>query len=639
MITKGRSIPEDFKKNGIDKNYDEVFSLICENIKIDTGDGRFVYFIDNEYVMDTTRGYRFENLTPAYEIILLHGLNDIRYENEDNKFCVSYNSVTNNIGKLADRIVNVLGTEGSNDRRIEWFENIKNKPATHFEEGIQRMLLINQLFWQTDHRLVGLGAWDSFLIDLYNKDIADSVITREEALSIVEDLYRTLHKDYEYKSNVLMGDTGQIFVLGKSTPDGGYVCNELTYIFIEALKNVQQPDPKCLLRVNNNTPDDLIRLSMESIATGIGAPLFANDEVIIPALKEFGIGDNDACDYTTSACWEPLIGGKSGSNNNRTVLNFCKALDNLLKREDLSKIDSFDKLIEKYIEYLRYNLVAVQRVIKPHRFQYNPLLSVFTHGCFEKKIDVSNGGAEYQNVGITSVGMGNLVNSLTNVKKYVYDEKQYSLTDVKKIIVSDYDGYEGILRELKEKPSLYGKEDKEIIGFIRRIMGVVAEEINGFSTYLGERMKVGLSGSAYLDAGKVFGATFDGRRAGEPFIVHISNEDNDGFTEIVNFASQMEYGNALFNGNVLDFMTSPSFITENMDKMVDFVKGSILAGFFEMQMNVVSSDQMIAARKNPEKFPNLIVRVWGFSSYFNDLPDEYKDMLIQRALKNEGKAA
>lgn len=635
MITNGRIIPGEFKKNGIDLDYDDVFSLICKNIKVNIGADRFVYFIDEDYIMDTTKGYRYENLTPAYDKIIEHGLKELKYDSENEKFSISYNNVCEGLCTLALRIVEELTKLNNNDERIDWFRGIIDRPAEHFSEGIQRMLFVNQMFWQTDHRLVGLGAWDSFLNRLYIKDIDDGIITEEDALAMIRDLFRILHKNYSFKSNVLMGDTGQIFVLGRTTIDGEYMCNELTYLFIKASKEVHQPDPKCLLRVNKNTPDDLIRLSLETIATGIGAPLFANDDVIIPCLKEFGVGAEDASCYATSACWEPLIGGKSASNNNRTVLNYCKALDNLIKRSNLDKITSYDELLNEYVRYLRFNLRAVKRVIKQHRFQYNPLLSVFMYGCFETCQDVSWGGAKYLNTGITSVGMGNLIDSLLNIKKMVFEEHRYSLTDVKQIILADYIGYDDVLEELKKNGSMYGKDNDEVINLVTRFTSVVAKEIEDFDTYLGEKMKVGLSGSAYLDAGRVFGATFDGRKAGEPFIVHISNEDNDGFTEIVNFASRLNYNNGLFNGNVLDYMVSPDFIMNNVDKFVEFIKGSILSGFFEMQMNVVSSRQMIEARKNPDAFPNLIVRVWGFSSYFNDLPEEYKDVLIKRAKKNE----
>ena len=101
----------------------------------------------------------------------------------------------------------------------------------------------------------------------------------------------------------------------------------------------------------------------------------------------------------------------------------------------------------------------------------------------------------------------------------------------------------------------------------------------------------------------------------------------------------MKYNVNLFNGNVVDLMVNPSFMINNWEKFLAYLKLSIKKGFFEMQMNVVSSDMLIAAKGDPDAYPNLIVRVWGFSSYFNDLPEEYKDLLILRAKKVEGKVA
>lgn len=661
MITRTRNIPQEFKEDGVDKSYDEIFTLICKNIKIEITQKRFVYFIDPDYVMDTTKGYRYENLTPAYYKVLDAGLESLKYpqshntspcgtggihsikdrkKEESDRFCASYNSVLENLILLADRIIEKLKQcDFETKKQIAWFENLKAAPAEGFEEAIQRMLFVNQIFWQTDHRLTGLGAWDSYLKPYYEADVKKGIIDRAKALEILKDLYRTLHENYEYKSNVLMGDTGQIFVLGKSDLNHNYVCNDLTYLFIEAMKEVSLPEPKCLLRVSKKTPKDLIELALKSIVTGIGAPLLANDDVVIPQLIEFGISAEDACEYTTSACWEPLIGGKSSSLNNMTVLNYLKALDNLLKRERLERIGSFEELVEKYLIYLKRNLKAVKRVLEALRFQYNPLLSVFTEDCYEKKMDVSWGGARYHHVGITSVAMGNLIDALMNIKELVFDTKQYTLYDVKQMVILNFEGKEELRQSLRKKTSSFGTDQEEIIRLVNRITAYVSEEIKDYRSYLGGKMKVGLSGSAYMDAARGFGASFDGRKAGEAFTVHISNEDNDGFTEIVNFASQMNYEKNRFNGNVVDFMVSPDFIQNNWDKFVEFLLASIKMGFFEMQMNVVSSATLIAARENPEDFPNLIVRVWGFSAYFKDLPEEYKEVLIERALKNEKAAS
>lgn len=633
-----RKIPEDLKENGVDKGYDEEFRLICKNIRIQVSNRRFVYFIDSDYVMDTSKGTIYENLTPAYDKILRAGLKQMKYpeDEEINSFCRSYNLVLESLTLLADRVIKELECCDFDTRRQrEWFERLKNVPTENFEEAIQRMLFVNQVLWQTDHRLVGLGAWDSYLEDYYRKDISEGRFDRNGVLEILKEVYLILHEHYEYKSSLILGDTGQIFVLGRSDQKGNYIYNELTYLFIEAMKEAQQTEPKCLLRVNRHTPRRLLEISLESIATGIGAPLLANDDVVIPELINFGIDKQDACVYTTSACWEPLIGGRSSGNNNMTVLNYLKALDNLLKRERLDKIQSFKKLKYIYYIYLKRNIRAIKRVLDSRWFQYDPLLSVFMDDCYENRKDVSWGGARYHHIGITSVAMGNLVNALLNIKEYVFDRKLYTLYDVKKCVIQDYEGYETLWKELKAKTSRYGTDDEEVIVLVNEITSCVSNELEDYRSYLGGKIKVGLSGAAYMDAARGFGASFDGRKAGDAFTVHISNEDNNGFTEIVNFASQMEYSTARFNGNVIDFMVSPDFIHNNWDKFVDFLMLSIQKGFFEMQMNVVNSKTLIEARKNPEKFPNLIVRVWGFSAYFRDLPEDYKDVLIERALRNE----
>ena len=152
---------------------------------------------------------------------------------------------------------------------------------------------------------------------------------------------------------------------------------------------------------------------------------------------------------------------------------------------------------------------------------------------------------------------------------------------------------------------------------------------------LGGRYKFGVSAPTYVDLGKVTMATPDGRNANQPFSPHISCADPIAYTELMQFAGQLDYTGCRLNGNVVDFMVTPTFLKKNMDKFVLFLKQSIKLGFFEMQMNVVDSKTLIEAKKHPEAFPNLIVRVWGFSAYFKDLPDEYKDLLIDRALKAE----
>ena len=204
MITEMRNIPSDLKENGIDKDYDQAFVLLCRNIKIEIPERRFVYFIDSNYVMDTTKGDRYENLTPAYWKILDSGLCELKYpmEDETDRFCASYNSVIDQLELLVDRIIEALKQSSFHtEKQIKWFENLKSVSADGFEEAIQRMLFVNQIFWQTDHRLTGLGAWDFYLASYYEEDLRSGKIDKGEALEIIKDLYRTLHEYYSFKNN------------------------------------------------------------------------------------------------------------------------------------------------------------------------------------------------------------------------------------------------------------------------------------------------------------------------------------------------------------------------------------------------------------------------------------------------------
>lgn len=144
-----------------------------------------------------------------------------------------------------------------------------------------------------------------------------------------------------------------------------------------------------------------------------------------------------------------------------------------------------------------------------------------------------------------------------------------------------------------------------------------------------------MSSSNYQVLGRVTAATLDGRSSGEYLGVHISSTDDVAYTELVMFASKLLIGNYQSNGNTIDLFVPSNII--NLNKFIDFIELEISNGMFEMQINVVDSQTLIAAKDNPEKYASLIVRVWGFSAYFNDLPEEYKNVLISRALQSEGK--
>lgn len=617
----------------IEGDFESCFHALCESMDITPDTGNFVYFFDFDFRFSTSIG----NISPDYSIILHHGIRELFYDKAEcsDAFCQKYNAVLSDIVLLIDRIADRLQGE---EKKVRWFEAMKSSKAEGFEEALQRILFLNQMIWQTGSRLVGLGRLDMLLYPYYERDIAQGKMTKEEGAAFVKEFLRTLHAHCWYKSNELLGDTGQVIILGGSDRDGNYMVNDLTYLFLDAVKECQLSDPKIVLRVSGRMPEKLMKEAVKCMATGIGSPLLSNDDVIIPKLTAFGIEEEDACAYTTSACWEPLIGGKSSSMNNQNSLVYIRALNTLLKEGRLTHLYSFESLKKQLWIYLRREVIRCEKALYTQVFRRNTLYSVFIEGCRENRKDIVEGGAVYHNVGMTTVGLGNLVNALLNIQRYVYEEKKYSLVDVKKMMLYDYRDYPEAAALLTNGRK-YGQDDEEVIALSNEIQRYVSSLTENFRTPIGGKLKFGASSQAYLTAGNKEEASFDGRRAGEPFIVHISNENALSYTELINFAAALDYEENRFNGNVVDFMVSPSFMEDHFDKFAALLMRGVQVGYFQLQTNVISSGILKEAKASPERFSNLIVRVWGFSAYFVELPESYQDLLIRRALQSEGKSA
>ncbi len=620
-----------YKKNNIKlipskKSYYEQTANLFHKIDIKYSNRFYFYYLDyfhrlyNENIM-------IDNMPIDYSMTM----NSLEELKDYSKELYGSNIIFDSIANYIDKVVSNYSIVSDRDKIVvKYIKNIKNKKVKHFDEALQRILFYNQLLWQTNHKLVGLGRLDKILINYYQNDINNKVLSKDDAFDMIKEFIKILHADYVFKSSALLGDTGQLIILGGYDENNNYVCNDLTFMFIDAIRKLQLPDPKILLRVSKDTPRELMEISLKCLLTGIGCPLFANDGVIIPSLISAGFDFKDVNDYVTSACWEPIILGKSFDQNNLMDIIFLEPLNRAMKKNDLKSIKSYNELLNKYEIELRLYLKELINKLNNIKFQEDPLMSIFTRDCIKNNKDISSGGAKYNNYGLLSLGLNNTINSLLTLKELVFEKKEYTLEKFNDMRVNNK-----ILKE--EIVKKFGKDDNNVIILTNKIMDITSNELLKCKNPLGGNYKFGLSSPGYISASKNSEASFDGRKAGTPYSVHISSEDALAYTELIQFAGKLNYKQNKYNGNVVDFFVSPFLIDNNFSKFVDFLMLSLKTGFFEMQMNVVGSETLIAAKKNPENFPNLIVRVWGFSAYFKDLPDEYKDLMIERALKNEGR--
>ena len=587
----------------------------------------FAYYIDFNYICDNCDDNN-HNMTPDYSTILNYSINDLKLNFNNNQEVLNF---IDELEKYLDKYIQRISkTKFENKEKVlTYLENIKTQKCDSFIEALQRILFFNQIFWQLGYKLCGLGRLDYILEKYYLNSLNKGEIDKTKAKQIIMEFYQILNSDYYKKSGCLSGDTGQIIVIGGIDDSGNNVENDLTYLFIETLKEFSKPDPKLFLRVNKNTSNELLKLAVDCMATGIGSPMLSNDDVIIPKLIEFGYDKTDSWNYVTAACWEPSPCGNSIDLNNVTTFNLLTSLN-----ESIEEAKSVDELENLYYKKLGQYLDDELDKLTLKKFNSQPYLSLFIKNCRETGTMISDATPKYKNLGVTTLGISNVVNSILNLKKIVNEQKNFTFEQLKAARQNNFHD-ENILQILKSNNKYgYCSDNKEAIELTNKIVTFITKKFSEHKTYYSGNFKFGLSAPSYVENGKNVEASFDGRRNGDAFNVHISSIYNT-FLDIMDFATKIDYTKNCINGNVIDYILSTSYMKNNIEKFTDYLQSYIEKGIYQIQINVIDSKTLIAAKNNPELYKNLIVRVWGFSAYFNDLPEEYKDLLIKRTIEAE----
>lgn len=579
--------------------------------------------------------YTIVSITVDYDKVLDSSLDNLIHDLSDcanTAFKQNELKMIDAIRKLANRIKKELNRK--NDSRSKELQGyldhmLANKPST-FDEALQKILFYNGLLWQANHWHNGLGRLDLILSKYYDADVKSGLITRDRAKEMLRQFVLTLGKDTRSKSCVLVGDTGQYILLGGVDQNGNTVQNDLTEIFLELFTELNIPDPKLILRANEHTSETIWEKAVDCITTGCGSPLLMNEDVVMRNMIEFGYKKEDVWNVGTSACWEPLIIGKSFDQNN--PLPNVPVLQSI--NELFASDETFDNM-QSVIERVKQNIAKqIEDIIHDIQFDSSPLYSLFFDSCIEREKDYTSGGADYAYHGVEIVSFPNLINALLNIRKYIFEERVVTWEECRNALKANFEGFDDLRLMLKSNNLKFGNTDKTVVDLSNDLMKFIGDEVKKY-TCNGEKLKVGFSSSQYIMARWQITASLDGRQDYEPFAVHISpvNQKID-IQEVIDFASTLNYSGNRINGNVVDFIVPTSFV-KNKDKLVTILRNAIKSGVFEMQLNVLDAATLRDAKAHPEKYPDLVVRVWGFSTYFNDLPEEYKDNLIARAAAYE----
>ncbi len=519
-------------------------------------------------------------------------------------------------------------------------ENVPRKPATSFWEAVQSLYFAH-IFntWEDGVNANSLGRMDQLLYPYYRADIDSGKITREFAFELICCLWIKLYRSYDVQQSAV----------GGCDENGDSAVNDLSYMMLEATEKLDFI--RCLsVRYDGRTDREFMKRALEVVGhLQMGVPFFFNDDVMIPALVEKGVPLEDARGYTQIGCVETVIPGKSNPHAVTGETNLLKAIEyalndgrsmldeSLLLGPRTGAIQSYADLKAAVFAQIDHILTVCCRKVYEHteavRTVARPYKSLLTEGCLESNRDFNDHGALYDYYQIMLGGIPNLADSMMALKKFVFEEKKYTLDEVIAALKADYPDERMRLTFINNAPK-FGNDIDEVDD--------IAAEITDFSCDCLDRLSAeyGLSFHAQpftflwmVPHGEHTAATPDGRHAGENIAYSVSpmqGRDFNGFTAVLNSICKLPTRRTPGTTSAIVEVDPKLFTDNNIGIFADIMLAAADQGLQNIQFNVVDAGTLMEAQKYPDKYNNLCVRVSGFSQKFNLLDKKLQDHIIGR---------
>jgi len=495
------------------------------------------------------------------------------------------------------------------------------------------------------------GRADQYLYPYYESDVGEGRITREEAQELL-DCYILKVGNAGSSASMAVGGVGA---------DGNDATNELSYMFVEAIMHTRLAGPAFAVLVHSKTPDSFLIKACQLCALGSGHPQFLNYDVMVAqALARGGTGGptitlEDARSATNVGCLELVIPGKdSGYLYFTHYSNHALAMDlvmtNGLRRSDGAKIGletgdprqfrSFEEVQEAFRQQLSWirgkvQMAGTARERKLIELSPTVFESALLDDCIEKGICREEGGAHYNfNVGITQLGSADAGDSLTAIRKLVFEDKKISMDQLCDALDSNFEGHDDIRKMCLQVPK-FGNDDDYAD---EQVAWVLHEWVSEFSKMKNLRggycSPGGSSMAAYVPEGKLVGALPSGRLAWEPLADATSpssGNDRKGPTAVLKSMGKIDNVEIL-GGTPLNMRIDPAVFKngDGFKRLADVIRTFIDQKIFHLQVNVVSSETLRAAQKEPEEYRDLTVKVAGYNAFFTHLNRPLQDSIIAR---------
>ena len=529
------------------------------------------------------------------------------------------------------------------------------RPARSFYEAVQSVLLTHVIVHQESFQHgVSFGRIDRILQPYYARDVAEGRITRAEAIEILGcflgkaaellPLFNEMATEYFSGLSSASGIT-----LGGTDEEGRDATNEVSRLVLEAYDHMRLRQPNLHARLHPGSPPEFVRLAHDVVKRGGGMPAFFNDETVVPAIEALGVATRDARDYAVVGCVEWGVPRRSFPAAGACFLSLPAALSRALhggrdagpgvKPTVFDSMQSLVKALRGEIDALVAEAVAGNDAIeRAHaRWRPTPLLSLLVDGCVASGRDVTQGGARYDSTGIQGVGVADVADSLAAIEHVVFGEKRIGLAALVEAADADFANDAALQRRLDERLPRYGCDAGRAEHWARCVSELYCEAVRRHRNPRGGPYAPGFwTMTTHVGFGRRLGALPSGRRAGRPLsdgVSPVNGADRRGPTASLLAAAHAQ-SRLVGNGLCLNEKIEPWFVEGEAGTalLADLTRGYFAAGGMQVQYNIVDPSVLLDAKAHPERHRDLVVRISGYSAYFNDLTEEMKDDIIARTL-------
>ena len=567
--------------------------------------------------------------------------------------------------------------ENNEKRKAELLEisricqKVPYEPADTFYEAMQSVWFIQLILQiESNGHSLSYGRFDQYMYPYYKHSVLEKQdMTKEEALELLSNLWiksLTINK-VRSQSHTLSSAGSPMYqnvTIGGQTTDHLDAVNELSFTVLQSIAQTRLTQPNLTVRYHKNLNPVFFDECIEVVKLGFGMPAFNNDEIIIPSFIEKGVKEEDAYNYSAIGCVETAVPGKWGYRcTGMSYMNFPRillcAMNNGIDMTSgkrftkgygyFKDMTSYEELMKAWDltvrELTRYSVITENAIDKASERDVPDILcSTLTDDCLGRGKTIKEGGAVYDFISGLQVGIANMADSLSAIKKLVFDEKRITPAQLWDAIVDDFSSPENqkIQDMLIHDAPKYGNDDDSVDELVVEAYDSYLDEMKKYkNTRYGRGpiggVRYGGTSSISANVGQGMGtmATPDGRHAHEPLAEGCSpahNADQNGPTAVFKTVSKLPT-HLITGGVLLNQKMTPTMLTtdENKMKLEMLIKTFFnrLHGY-HVQYNIISRETLIDAQKHPEKHKDLIVRVAGYSAFFNVLSKATQDDIIGR---------